>query len=848
MARYSKTAEKLLPHLLQELSQVQPVIIAQAGDGGSLAVHALDGEYHTGTLDESQAPWAVTAAVFGAHEADPDAHHARATVVAPVAVSGQQISLNYAAPLTVVAGALDVALGDGVEESGGSLRVKLPTNTGIARDSTGLYLSPSTLNITTTNAVSGSGHAHAITTTTTGAVSTIVALDANGYTTAARWIATDRVRTPSLDTASGDMTVAPAGDLTLNPGGGEIFIPGADTLRSSAWTSGVLGTGWGIQERGGAGRSHLDIRSIYCDELIATTFTADQVRVRSGSDWLGEALAIAARDNSDNKITIPNVGGGAVRIYVEDAPEVTGQIFSTNEYVLIKTINRSSGLVIRETWGQVSSYIDEANGRQSYSWTTVSGSGSFTLEPGTALSGFGVSSGSYIFRTVIEAGRGPYERFATWSGNPYTPANRVSRVEIGDIKNAAGDSTTRYGIAAGNNLALTPATGFSGFTADSVNGARLYNGLFEIYSSGTRYLRIDTTDGITITPGDAAINKITWETTGGVAYANSWSYHSAPSTLFTHEVRAASATSNSTIALEAKSSAGDIAARLAIAYTYADGKGAIGATADTFAVGKTGTIFEVSTNAGANSGTYMVDRAFVVISGVNHSVWHAGNDGSGSGLDADKLDTYEATAFGRLAASQTWTANQQINASLGIGITPSQLLHIYGSSPKLMLQSSAANQAPEMYFYDDASLKGRLLYAGGNSAGAKYFGFIANADYLGFFSDTHRFWNYAASVRYADMSSTAVWLSARGTSSDLYVDASGYVLINTSSNTYSARLNVSGNIHGDAAITAENFFQLKQRSGSPGSATGFGRIYYDSGDDKLKYITSGGTVRTLSYT
>jgi len=231
-----------------------------------------------------------------------------------------------------------------------------------------------------------------------------------------------------------------------------------------------------------------------------------------------------------------------------------------------------------------------------------------------------------------------------------------------------------------------------------------------------------------------------------------------------------------------------------------------------------------------------------------YQVWHAGNDGAGSGLDADKLDTYEATAFGRLAASQTWTANQQINASLGIGITPSQLLHIYGSSPKLMLQSSAANQAPEMYFYDDASLKGRLLYAGGNSAGAKYFGFIANADYLGFFSDTHRFWNYAASVRYADMSSTAVWLSARGTSSDLYVDASGYVLINTSSNTYSARLNVSGNIHGDAAITAENFFQLKQRSGSPGSATGFGRIYYDSGDDKLKYITSGGTVRTLSYT
>jgi len=32
-------------------------------------------------------------------------------------------------------------------------------------------------------------------------------------------------------------------------------------------------------------------------------------------------------------------------------------------------------------------------------------------------------------------------------------------------------------------------------------------------------------------------------------------------------------------------------------------------------------------------------------------VWHAGNDGSGSGLDADKLDTYEAGAFVRYAAT-----------------------------------------------------------------------------------------------------------------------------------------------------------------------------------------------------
>ena len=183
MAKYSKTAEKLLPHLLQEM-QVQPVIIAQAGGGGVMAEHALFGDYHSGTLDESQAPWAVTATVFGAHEADPDAHHNQATVVAPVVISGQQISLSYAAPLTVVAGALDVALGDGVEEASGSLRAKVPTNSGLVRDGSGLYLSPSTLTVATTNGVTGSGHTHAVDASSNpGATAKIVRTAADGSVT-----------------------------------------------------------------------------------------------------------------------------------------------------------------------------------------------------------------------------------------------------------------------------------------------------------------------------------------------------------------------------------------------------------------------------------------------------------------------------------------------------------------------------------------------------------------------------------------------------------------------------------------------------------------------------------------
>ncbi len=41
--------------------------------------------------------------------------------------------------------------------------------------------------------------------------------------------------------------------------------------------------------------------------------------------------------------------------------------------------------------------------------------------------------------------------------------------------------------------------------------------------------------------------------------------------------------------------------------------------------------------------------------GAMRKIWHEGNDGSGSGLDADKLDGVEGSAFGKLANSQTWT-------------------------------------------------------------------------------------------------------------------------------------------------------------------------------------------------
>ena len=812
---YRELAQKLKPY-------IAPWIVAQGNSQAAssavsgMSAHALSGAYHTGTLAQSQAPWAVTDDEFAVHTSNPDAHHATATA------------------------------GNGIIISGQAVAVKLPTNSGLTADGTGLYLAPSTLTVTTTNSLSAGAHAHAVTTTTSGAVSTIVALDSNGYTTAARWIATDRVRTPLIDTASGNMAISPAadlnltptGDVSLNPSGGEVYVPGNRTLRSSIWTSGVLGSGWGIQERGGSGKSHLDIRSIYTDELIATTFTADQVRVRSGSDWLGESLAIAARDNSDAKVTIPNVGGGSVRIYVEDAPEVTGQIFDANEYVLIKTINRSSGLVIRETWGQVSSYIAESGGRQSYSWTTVSGAGGFTLEPGTALIGFGASGGSYIYRSVIEAGKGPFERFATWSTNPYTPANRVSRVEIGDIKNAAGDSTTRYGIAAGNNLALTPATGFSGFTADSVNGMQIYNGAVSIYDSSSLDLQMSA-NGIRIKREASAdvgsvpsLNAVTWysDAIGGTVSARvvGWRSGGADERLAAYARATSSDTAIAT--LEAGHTGGDLAA----VWTQADSSTSIVA------------FFADSVQLISSS----ISRRPTLNSGTVYTIWDSGNDGSGSGLDADKLDAYEATAFPLLAGragGQTLNGGTASGDDLYIDSTAHAtkgdiLLAPNGGNVSIGNGIYAANATLEIT-KNGYTTVGPTMRLNNNSVGG-----VGDAARVEFY-DAGSLRAYLEWQIISGGSPKWLFYDAFNSATRLEIGGDGLVNVGAATNTYSAKLAVAGNVHAyGGVVTAEDYLQVKQRSGSPGGATGFGRIYYDSGDDKLKYITSGGTVRTLSYT
>jgi hypothetical protein len=135
-------------------------------------------------------------------------------------------SIATTAPLRIAGGAsadlsddrtlsINIDSSGGLETSSGNLRVKLPTNSGITRDATGLLLSPSTVSQSSSNAVSGAGHTHAVTSSSNpGAATSLLASDASGFLTLVRLIASQRVRTPIVDTASGNLLLDPASGIT----------------------------------------------------------------------------------------------------------------------------------------------------------------------------------------------------------------------------------------------------------------------------------------------------------------------------------------------------------------------------------------------------------------------------------------------------------------------------------------------------------------------------------------------------------------------------------------------------------------------------------------------------------
>lgn len=137
---------------------------------------------------------------------------------------------------------------------------------------------PSTLGVSTTNALSGSNHTHAITSSSApGAAASLLASDASGILTLPQFIATTKVRAPLIDTASGALTLTPATAVAITDG---------KTLNgSTTFVSGFAGAGWRIDQ----GVSYASQSTIEADNLVVRglmrvyELVINKIRVSRGS-------------------------------------------------------------------------------------------------------------------------------------------------------------------------------------------------------------------------------------------------------------------------------------------------------------------------------------------------------------------------------------------------------------------------------------------------------------------------------------------------------------------------------------------------------------------------------------
>ena len=99
-----------------------------------------------------------------------------------------------------------------------------------------------------------------------------------------------------------------------------------------------------------------------------------------------------------------------------------------------------------------------------------------------------------------------------------------------------------------------------------------------------------------------------------------------------------------------------------------------------------------------------------------NTVWHAGNDGAGSGLDADTLDGFHASEIGQSPWTESAGELYYVGA-IGVGdaiTSPSRALHVRGSGTTVARLETTASSAGAYLEFLDAS--GRMGYVGNGSS------------------------------------------------------------------------------------------------------------------------------------
>lgn len=334
-------------------------------------------------------------------------------------------------------------------------------------------------------------------------------------------IGTTKLRSPLIDTASGNLSITPAGgttaitgaltvsstatvttsvqtpllttasnvDLVINPAGtGAVQFPNDQTLRTSSFDSSFPITGWQINEVAGvSGYSALTIGKIKATEMTVDVFVANETRVDRGDQYWTKSFGIIAET-----FTTPSSIGGTVSVKFEDSPAVTGAIFTNSDWVLIRNLEIDTGLSLLNIWAQVSSYVNNSDGTQNWTFTLRSGPTSQEIIKGNIAIDFGASGAALIHLSVTDAAGAPYLKLRRWAGaNPYTPSNYTTYVQIGNL----GSVGNSFYTPAGDGLYIRSTAAEGKFIVADDNGIQIRGADYKAYTGSNQTVNIAAADG-----------------------------------------------------------------------------------------------------------------------------------------------------------------------------------------------------------------------------------------------------------------------------------------------------------------------------------------------------------------
>ena len=302
-------------------------------------------------------------------------------------------------------------------------------------------------------------------------------------------------------------------------------VNGTFRATSDMFADGNIGTrnyvsqtaGWRVGANGLA-----EFRKMYADELDVQAFTAQVSQALAGSDFLTKSVSKLSYN-----FVIPSSVGGSSQLIVDDLEGFPAtQCFANGDYIRLRPINKSAGLVIGNAYGTIvldTTYGTNGflNGTQAYTFTvtSLSNASGITVFKGSEVLDYGTSGSGLIKRTTLDSAGSPYMDIDTWVTDPSISTNYTVHARLGNLSGIAncsgyglysnkafltesilvGDLTKagNYMEYAGNALNIHAnlyVTGGNAATNDSVNtainnvqigGTNLFSGTKDLGGLGT---------------------------------------------------------------------------------------------------------------------------------------------------------------------------------------------------------------------------------------------------------------------------------------------------------------------------------------------------------------------------